>query len=74
MSATIWNQWTNESAENIHNEGFDQLSANVQDLWATFTVDERGARYPEYENRTPHAVAVQMWDEICEEIEGKNEI
>jgi len=44
--------------------GRDALLDGVLDLWDTFTLDERGERDPNYENRTPLDVAEQIWDEV----------
>jgi hypothetical protein len=60
----IWNDWTNEDAETVHKMGRDALLDGVLDLWDTFTLDERGERDPNYENRTPLDVAEQIWDEV----------
>ena len=64
---TIWQNWTNESAEAVHSVGYDELLEGVIYLWDTFTLDERGERYSDYENRTPQDVAEQIWDEVKQE-------
>jgi uncharacterized Fe-S radical SAM superfamily protein PflX len=66
---TIWQNWTNESAEAVHSVGYDELLEGVIDLWDTdFMLDEQGERYSGYENRTPQDVAEQIWDEVEQEV------
>ena len=60
---TIWQNWTDESAETVHQMGYCQILQQVITLWDLYPADFR------YENRTSEDVAKQIWDEIEKEIE-----
>jgi hypothetical protein len=60
---TIWQKWTDESAETVHQMGYCQILQQVIALWDLYPMDFR------YENRTSEDVAKQIWDEIEKEIE-----
>jgi len=64
LTATIWQNWTDESASELVALGFEKILSQVTELWEEFTIDGNGERYTEYKNRTPQDVAKQIWGEI----------